>query len=62
MKLDLLRAWIPAAICFAFFVYSCRIIYMAKRSYFPPGSSYKVEVTVTGPDGAVIPAVEPVSH
>jgi hypothetical protein len=57
-----MRAWIPAAICFAVFLYSCRTVYLAKRSYFPPGSSYKVDVTVTGPDGKVIPPVERVSH
>jgi len=44
------------------FVYSCRVIYLAKRSYFPPGATYQVDITVTGPDGAVIPPVERVSH
>jgi len=53
-----MRAWIPAAIIFIVFIHSCRSTYLAKRSYFPPGSSYKVEVTVSGPDGKTIPAVE----
>lgn len=57
-----MRAWIPAAICLSVFLYSSWAVYLAKRSYFPLGSSYKVEVTVTGPDGKVIPAVEPVQH
>ncbi len=57
-----MRAWIPAAICLGVFVYCSWMLYLAKRSYFPPGSSYKVEVTVTGPDGKVIPAVEQAPH
>lgn len=57
-----MKAWIPAVVCFAFFVYSWRSIHVARRSYFPPGSTYKVEVTVHGPDGQVIPAVERVDH
>lgn len=57
-----MKSWIPASICLAVFLYSCPAIYVAKRSYVPRGSTYKVEVTVTGPDGKVIPAVERVSH
>jgi hypothetical protein len=57
-----MRAWIPATLCFMVFLYSFGMVYVAKRSYFPPGSSYKVEVVVTGPDGAVIPTVERVRH
>lgn len=57
-----MRIWLPVAICLLVFVYSLRGIYVSKRSYFPLGTSYKVEVTVTGPDGKVIPAVEHVQH
>lgn len=57
-----MRAWIPAALCFFVFLYSFRTVYVAKRSYFRPGTSYKVEVVVTGPDGAVAPPVEHVRH
>jgi hypothetical protein len=57
-----MKSWLPASVCFAVLLYSCGMVYLARRSYFPAGSSYKVEVTVTGPDGAVIPPVERVSH
>jgi hypothetical protein len=56
-----MRAWVPAAICLGVILYCCHGVYLAKRSYFPPGASYKVDVTVTGPDGQAIPAVEQVS-
>jgi hypothetical protein len=57
-----MKVWIPFAMCLAVFAYSSWTVFQAKRSYFPPGSKYKVEVIVTGPDGRTIPAVERVSH
>ena len=52
-----MRAWIPAILCFLVFIYSCRTVYIVKHSYFPPEAHYKIDITVTGPDGEVIPAV-----
>ena len=57
-----MRAWIPAAICLAVFVYSCSTIYQARRAYFAPDSRYQVDIVVKGPDGKVIPPVERVQH
>jgi len=53
-----MKSAIPAALCLAVFVYSCWNIRQAKKSYFPPGSHYNVQVVVKGPEGEVIPAVE----
>jgi hypothetical protein len=30
------------------------MVYRSRSSYFPLNTSYKVEVTVTGPDGQII--------
>jgi hypothetical protein len=52
-----MRARIPAVACLIALLYCNWRLYQAKHSYFPPGAHYKVEVTVTGPDGEIIPAV-----
>ena len=54
-----LKAAIPAWICLLTLVYCTWALRQSRNSYFPPGTQYKVDVTVTGPDGESIPAVAP---
>jgi hypothetical protein len=48
------KASVPAAISFAVLLYCCWMVHRSRSSYFPPDTTYKVEVTVTGPDGKII--------
>ena len=54
-----MKARIPATACLIALLYCTWCLYQAKHSYFPPGTHYKVDVTVHGPDGEVIPAEKP---
>ncbi len=49
-----MKATVPALIGFAVFLYCCWMVHRSRHSYFPPDTTYKVEVTVTGPDGKII--------
>jgi len=39
------------------FLYCCWMVHRSRTSYFPPDTTYKVEVTVTGPDGKIIKSI-----
>jgi hypothetical protein len=45
---------IPAVIGLYIFAHSCWMIHRGRSSYSPPNTTYKVEITVTGPDGQII--------
>ena len=49
-----MKAKVPAVICFVVFLYCCWMVHRSRNSYFPPDTSYKVEVIVHGPDGEII--------
>jgi hypothetical protein len=54
-----MKASIPATACLIALLYCNWRLVQAKHSYFPPGAHYKVDVTVHGPDGEIIPPVAP---
>ena len=53
-SMEVVKSGIPALICFVAFLYCCWMVYRSRNAYFPVDKSYKVEVTVHGPDGEII--------
>jgi hypothetical protein len=57
--MGMVKAHIPAAICFVALVYCCWMLYRSKHTSILQDPETRVEITVHGPDGTVIPAVGP---
>jgi len=53
------KANIPAAICLVVLVYCCWMLYRSKHVSILQDPETRVEITVHGPDGGIIPIVGP---
>jgi hypothetical protein len=52
-----MKATVPACLCLAAQLYCCWVLVRAKSGTAANDGGYKVEITVYGPDGKVIPAI-----